>query len=799
MGMRVSPARPRPGRLRPRAAAAAPASGGAAPCPALRVQVLVLLASCAAAGAWGEPRLGRLPSSVPRTSLTASESDPFLTRFSAPSTQNYSVLLVDPVSNTLYVGAQDAIFALPLPLTEGRTQKIDWPVPEAHRQTCRKKGKKEADCHNYIRILAMVNASHLLTCGTFAFDPQCGIIDVSSFHQVERLESGRGKCPFEPTQRSAAVMTGGVLYTASMNNFLGTEPIISRATGPAEERIRTEVSPAWLNVPKFVAAISLSPADWGEEDGDNEIYFFFTETARDSDVYQPVKVPRVARVCAGDLGGLKTLQRRWTTFLKAELLCPGLTHGRISSILQDMTALRLKPGKGVPLFYGVFSSQWDGVAISSICAFHPQDIRSSMSGPFREFKHDCNRGVPVMDSDVPHPRPGMCITNQMKLQGFGSSLSLPDRVLTFVRDHPLMDQPVYPADGQPLLMTSDTVYHRIAAHRVTSLLGEEYDVLYLGTGNGHLHRAVRIGSHLSILEDLTLFLEPQPVETLQLHDGWLLIGSGSEVTQVNITNCGRFRSCRECILARDPACAWSSRLKACVAHIGAGEGLLQDIELGNASSLCPKEPGAPPVILEVPVVPAAHVVLPCSPRSAWATCVWHRPGGLIENAVIPRLDGLEVLVTQGSLGTYACECQEGGTTQVVATYHLFWGEPQGRGRIVGSGLAGFILGAVASTLILLLLGRQRQRHRQQELLARNKVGLDLGAPPSGTTSCSHDPPSPSPSPEDERLPLALAVGKRGSSLNGFPPSFLRDSHSGPNQAHILLTTAPLATCDETSI
>lgn len=70
----------------------------------------------------------------------------------------------------------------------------------------------------------------------------------------------------------------------------------------------------------------------------------------------------------------------------------------------------------------------------------------------------------------------------MKLRHFGSSLSLPDRVLTFIRDHPLMDRPVFPADGHPLLVTTDTAYLRVVAHRVTSLSGKEYDVLYLGTG-----------------------------------------------------------------------------------------------------------------------------------------------------------------------------------------------------------------------------------------------------------------------------------------------------------------------------
>lgn len=60
----------------------------------------------------------------------------------------------------------------------------------------------------------------------------------------------------------------------------------------------------------------------------------------------------------GDLGGRKTLQQRWTTFLKADLLCPGPEHGRASSVLQDMAILRPETGVGTPIFYGIFSSQW---------------------------------------------------------------------------------------------------------------------------------------------------------------------------------------------------------------------------------------------------------------------------------------------------------------------------------------------------------------------------------------------------------------------------------------------------------
>ncbi|XP_024098500.2 semaphorin-4F isoform X2 [Pongo abelii] len=738
--MPASAARPRPG----------PGQPTASPFP-----LLLLLAVLSG------PVSGRVPRSVPRTSLPISEADSYLTRFAVPHTYNYSVLLVDPASHTLYVGARDTIFALSLPFSGERPRKIDWMVPEAHRQNCRKKGKKE---------------------------------DVSRFQQVERLESGRGKCPFEPAQRSAAVMAGGVLYAATVKNYLGTEPIITRAVGRAEDWIRTDTLPSWLNAPAFVAAVALSPAEWGDEDGDDEIYFFFTETSRAFDSYERIKVPRVARVCAGDLGGRKTLQQRWTTFLKADLLCPGPEHGRASTVLQDVAVLRPELGAATPIFYGIFSSQWEGATISAVCAFQPQDVRTVLNGPFRELKHDCNRGLPVVDNDVPQPRPGECITNNMKLRHFGSSLSLPDRVLTFIRDHPLMDRPVFPADGHPLLVTTDTAYLRVVAHRVTSLSGKEYDVLYLGTEDGHLHRAVRIGAQLSVLEDLALFPEPQPVENMKLYQSWLLVGSRTEVTQVNTTNCGRLQSCSECILAQDPVCAWSFRLDECVAHVGEHQGLVQDIESADVSSLCPKEPGERPVVFEVPVATAAHVVLPCSSSSAWASCVWHQPSGV--TALTPRRDGLEVVVTPGAMGAYACECQEGGAARVVAAYSLVWGSQRdvpSRAHTVGVGLAGFFLGVLAASLTLILIGRRQQRRRQRELLARDKVGLDLGAPPSGTTSYSQDPPSPSP--EDERLPLALA--KRGSGFGGFSPPFLLDPC--PSPAHIRLTGAPLATCDETSI
>ncbi|XP_062452036.1 semaphorin-4C-like [Rhea pennata] len=44
-----------------------------------------------------------------------------------------------------------------------------------------------------------------------------------------KAEDSRGKCPFEPTLKYASLFVDGAFYSATSNNFLGTEPIILRS------------------------------------------------------------------------------------------------------------------------------------------------------------------------------------------------------------------------------------------------------------------------------------------------------------------------------------------------------------------------------------------------------------------------------------------------------------------------------------------------------------------------------------------------------------------------------------------
>ncbi|KAL0188465.1 hypothetical protein M9458_015564, partial [Cirrhinus mrigala] len=58
-----------------------------------------------------------------------------------------------------------------------------------------------------------------------------------------------------------------------------------------------------------------------------------------------------------DVGGMKTLQRRWTTFLKAQLVCEDRASGQRFNVLTDVFTVQHQPGDPSSThFYGIFTS-----------------------------------------------------------------------------------------------------------------------------------------------------------------------------------------------------------------------------------------------------------------------------------------------------------------------------------------------------------------------------------------------------------------------------------------------------------
>ncbi|XP_045921322.1 semaphorin-4F [Micropterus dolomieu] len=667
---------------------------------------------------------------------------------------NFSTFLLDHSSDTLFLGARDAILAVDTKNLDQKPKKIVWDVPEDKRRSCVAKGKTEVDCHNYIRLLEFFGKEHIYVCGTYAFDPQCAFLELSSFtlEKAEdggvKMETGKGKCPFEPSQHYTAVMAGGTLYTAATSNFLGTLFDISRATGPEQERIRTERSINWLSDPEFVSSAFIEQSPESNPTGDDDkIYFFFTEVAKEYDLYTKVKVPRVARVCKSDVGGMKTLQRRWTTFLKAELVCEDKPSGQRYNILTDVFTTQHTPGDPSSThFYGLFTSQWEHEELSAVCVFSLSDIIKVMDGPFKELKKTCENWI--NPEPVPTPRPGQCLNNALKAEGFESSLKLPDKVLTFVRDHPLMENSVTAA---PLLVRKGITYTKLAVTQTGNGEMRRGAVLHLGTDRGELHRVAVVGQNATLLQEIPLFTLQEPVNNILLHQGWALVGSPLSLARVQAEGCGLYTSCEVCAKARGLGCVWNAAEEAC------GSTTVEPVPgdmVDHALRQCDMQEGrCNPSIRELRVSMGLRLLLPCvqlSPRP----CSWEHPP---HRHTRQHHSDLEVTVTKDSLGKYTCTCQEAGpgirdpTPCRRAVYQLTLEGPSAGGTVAIPGsrhvLAVYILifcgGLTSGVFLICFVTRRHSLGRQGHHLPDNSLSSEKGRDLLGSSATPQSPSSAS--------------------------------------------------------
>ncbi|XP_051483805.1 semaphorin-3G [Apus apus] len=605
-------------------------------------------------------------------------------------------LYLDEYRDRLFVGGKDVLYSLLLDRANVDTKEIYWPPLPGQTEECFRKGKDPGtDCANYIRVLHPYNRTHLLACGTGAFHPICAFIYVG--HRGEHtfsldpasVETGRGRCPHEPSHAFTSTVIGGELYTGLTADFLGRDPGIFRSTG-TRSALRTEVDQRLLNDPKFVAA-HLIP-DNGDQDND-KAYFFFTEKVVEADSKEHTIVSRVARVCVNDAGGQRVLVNKWSTFNKARLVCSVPGPGGIDTHfdeLEDVFLLRTKDGKS-PEIYALFSTVSHVFQGSAVCVYRMADIREVFNGPFahRESPH---HQWGAYEGRVPYPRPGVCpskTTNQPRRQ-YSTTKDFPDEVLHFARAHPLMYKPVYPRHHRPLLVKTD-LPHRLRQLVVDRVEAEDgqHDVLFLGTDAGSVLKVVvsqKTSSAMAeevILEELQVFKVPVPITQMEISvkRQTLFVGSSLAVAQVRLHRCETYgTACAECCLARDPYCTWDGT--ACTQYPPSGKRRhrRQDVHHGNPVHQCLDQNLTVDDFenVEEKVLYGAEdnsTFLECTPRSPQASVQWfvQRPPDEQRDEV--KTDERVLQTEQGLLfrrlhphdaGVYYCKTLEHGFTQTVA-------------------------------------------------------------------------------------------------------------------------------------
>ncbi|XP_030006860.1 semaphorin-4D isoform X2 [Sphaeramia orbicularis] len=574
------------------------------------------------------------PHAVPRASWRRQDVD--LMEFSEPGIFNYSTLLLSEERDALYVGAREAVFELNKKNVTIKNNKVQWTVEETPMLMCTLKGKsKEKDCLNYIRVLQVVDDDRLYVCGTHAFQPQCDYLNLDDFSLAGQREDGRGKCSFDPSQSFTTVMVDGELYSGTAYNFLGSEPIISRYS-PSQSLLRTEYSTSWLNEPSFVFADVIREGRNRADGEDDKIYYFFTEVSVEYEFFGKLLIPRVARVCKGDLGGQRTLQKKWTSFLKAKLVCSMPELNFVFNVVHDVFILKGADWRDT-VIYGVFTSQWGNVGLSAVCAYNMtavEDVFSKGKYMQKATVEQSHTKWVRYNGITPSPRPGACINNLMRQQNISSSLHLPDKTLQFVKDHPLLEDPVLPIGNRPRLITKDVNYTQIVVERVAALDGNIYDVIFTGTDKGVLHKSVLFEGEVHIVEEIQLLKNSEPIKNLLLSPKTqsLYAGSDSGVVQSPTYFCDKYLTCTDCVLARDPYCAWDPHTDVCVNTVNHRERRLIQSLKGDAS-ICPS---VAPLSLQdyqrVVVKPGSSAELPCLVQSNMAHLLWKANSSVLTEA-----------------------------------------------------------------------------------------------------------------------------------------------------------------------
>ncbi|XP_006892313.1 PREDICTED: semaphorin-3G [Elephantulus edwardii] len=644
------------------------------------------------------PSLPRLRLSY-RDLLSTNRSVPFL---GPGGLLDFQALFLDEDRDGLFVGGRDAVYSVGLSQAWPKYWEVRWPPQAGQREECVRKGRDPlTECANFVRVLKPHNRTHLLACGTGAFQPICALIAVG--HRGEHVlhleagtvQSGRGRCPHEPSRPFASTFVGEELYTGLIADFLGREPMIFRNGGP-RPALRSDSDQNVLHDPQFVSAVRIP--DNSDHDND-KVYFFFSETIPSPDGGPGhVTVSRVGRICVNDAGGQRVLVNKWSTFLKARLVCsvpgPGGAETHFNQ-LEDVFLLWPKTGKN-PEVYALFSTVSTVFQGFAVCMYHMADIWEVFNGPFAHRDGPQHQWGPY-GGKVPFPRPGVCPSKLTAPPGrpFGGTKDYPDEVLQFVRAHPLMFQPVRPHHGRPILVKTHLAQQlrQIVVDRVEAEDGV-YDVIFLGTDSGSVLKVMALQTVGSaepeevVLEELQVFKVPTPITEMEISvkRQMLYVGSKLGVAQLRLHQCETYGSaCAECCLARDPYCAWDGG--SCTRYRpGTSKRRFrrQDIRHGNPALQCPgqgleEDTARHMVATRVYGTENNSTFLECQPKSPQATMRWflQKLGDQSPDQV--KTDERVVQTEQGLLfrrlsrhdaGTYSCTTLEHGFSQTVVRLAL---------------------------------------------------------------------------------------------------------------------------------
>ncbi|XP_076589062.1 semaphorin-7A isoform X2 [Chaetodon auriga] len=561
--------------------------------------------------------------------------------------QNHTVLFYHEDSKEMYVGGTDFVLKL---------NADDYHIIEKFSlNTTGQQQCKEGPCDNVITVIEKFQDS-LFVCGTNGQKPQCWKLFPSAENRSQEIvESyeGTGISPFTYTHNYFSLTVDQDLYSAAPLDADGSSLQFRRKAG---SRTNVWMYESWVSDPTFISA---SWVKQEEHPDDEKIYVFFREKNSDHNPEADPWISRVARVCKVDEGGSKRFfQNMWTSFLKARLVCGFPEESLYFNRLQDVHVMHANDWRDTRV-YALFTSSWNSTAVCVYSVGMIEDIFESS-----DFKG--------YNKDIPNPRPGSCVKN---------SKSLPLTTVNIVKEHPEMTDWVHSMHYKAPFYVSTNNYTKIAVDRVQAADQHTYNVLLLSTDSGKIHKVLEAGSKPFIISE-TQLSSRSTIQSMKLDSKKkkLVVGFSEKIFTVDLQRCQKYNnSCADCVLARDPYCAWTEY--GCTPTVPGGIQNIMDGEISVCSTLVKEQKEVHRAKRET-VSPAdqmtSHSVplgvpfyLSCPIDSYHAVYTWEH-GSQSSPCLQMQSNCLHLIpaMTRESYGTYKCVSEEKNYTKTVKNYHL---------------------------------------------------------------------------------------------------------------------------------
>ncbi|XP_051979364.1 semaphorin-7A-like [Xyrauchen texanus] len=576
-------------------------------------------------------------SSNPRLTLRQDDAQLFYNR-----TYSHTVLFHQEASKSLLIGGANVV--LQVDVDSIQILEIFTLNPELPK-SC-----GGCSCENVVTVIERFQ-DFTFVCGTNGEDPKCWkLYPRESNHSNEVIE-GTGISPHTYTQNSLSLMADGDLYAAAPLYSDGTLLQFRRKAG---SRKSLWMYDQWVSEPTFISSFLAKRTD---DPMNEKIYILFREKNSDTSPEADPWISSVARVCKVDEGGSKQLlQNIWTSFLKARPVCGIPRESLYFNRLQDVYVQHAKDWRDSRV-YALFSSSWNSTAV---CIYSLAELDAV-------FENSTFRGY---DNTIPSPRPGTCVKN---------SQSIPSATLNIVRNYPEMKGWIHPIHKDMPFFTSNNNYTKIVVDRVQASDESMHNVLLLATENGMILKILEDESRAFIISETHLCNGSSPIQSMKLDSEKrkLFVGYPSQMSVFDLQRCQDYNaSCQDCVLSRDPYCAWTehgcmAQTKGGIQNIANGETYVCEQNSVGRSRRDSQQLTAVPLRILHTVPNDVPFYLSCPVYSNHATYRWLH-GDKSSPCQQTQSECLLLIpaMTDDKYGNYKCISQERDYTKTVKEYDL---------------------------------------------------------------------------------------------------------------------------------